>query len=570
MREVWALFALLSRLLSARRADDDRWNTRPAKAHVLAVARTLTSATRVMDVLPLLRPQDGIELYITVNPGSAFTAGLDAYLESLDGITVLSWHEAVHRSFDLAVACTAHRSMHRLQAPLVVLPHGAGYNRLVRPTTGDGHSPAGLSRHELTWRGRLVPAVIGLSHEEQAERLRSAFPEALERTRVVGDPCFDRILESLTERDRYRQLLGAVAGRKLVVVSSTWSEHSLLGRSPGLPLRLVRELPVDEYAVAVVLHPNIWARHNPLGLLREAQESGLLVIPPRSGWQAALVAADWVVGDHGSVSFYGAALDRVTLLAATGEQELDPRSPSYAFGRGAPALDVDGPLEQQLRQAAEAHDRSRLAALTDRSLGERGQSARILREILYSYLAAVDEPKDDPWPTPYADPVPVDAGRATAYDVLGEATAEGVRIRRYPVGPDHTAARGFYAVTAGESRLRRLQSAEVIARTEARAEPEPLVWLEQTAARLPGLAVAVAALDEDRHLVRLRSGAVLEARAVRTWGSATPRLDPVVLGSALAVWQAANPGAEPAAAELVIVTAQRAVVRFTARPAGQS
>lgn len=112
---------------------------------MLAVVRTLTSATRVMDVLPLLRARDGIELYVTVNPGSAFTAGLDAYLESLDGITALGWAEAVRREFDLAVACTVHSSMRRLRAPLVVLPHGAGYNRLVRPTTGDDVSPAGLS-----------------------------------------------------------------------------------------------------------------------------------------------------------------------------------------------------------------------------------------------------------------------------------------------------------------------------------------------------------------------------------------------------------------------------------------
>lgn len=178
--------------------------------------------------------------------------------------------------------------------------------------------------------------MIGLSHEEQLERLRRSCPQALPLARVVGDPCFDRLQASLTERDRYRRLLGATGGRRLVVVSSTWSEHSLLGRCPDLPLRLVRELPVDEYAVAVVLHPNIWSRHNPQDLLREAVAAGLLVVPPQNGWQAALVAADWVVGDHGSVSLYGAALDRVTLLAATGEAELAPDSPATPSGAAPP------------------------------------------------------------------------------------------------------------------------------------------------------------------------------------------------------------------------------------------
>ncbi|WP_441248501.1 hypothetical protein [Kitasatospora sp. McL0602] len=530
------------------------------------MTRTLTSATRVMDVLPMLRPHDGVELYITVNPGSAFAAGLDDYLASLPGITVLPWREATRRSFDLAVACTVHRSMGQLRAPLVVLPHGVGYNRLVRQATGDDHSPVGLSRHELTWRGRVFPAVIGLSHGEQLERLRRSCPEAVPRAQVVGDPCFDRMLASLTRRDHYRRELAVGDGRKLVVVSSTWSKHSLLGRSPELPLRLVRELPVDEYAVAVVLHPNIWAMHDPLGMLREAEEAGLLVIPPQHGWQAALVAADLVIGDHGSVSFYGAALRRAVLLAATGELELDPQSPAYTFGQAAPALDLDGDLEAQLRSAAEPSRQAGLTALTERSLGERGHSARLLTKILFSHLAAVEAPAEAVLPVPYPDPVPVPAGRPTAYDVIGEAGPDGVRIRRYPVGPGHRGARGFYAVTAEESGLRRRQGAEVMARTVTVADPDPHTWLADTAGQLPGVGVLVAALAADRHLVRFRSGAVLEARVVQPWGQVPHDLDPVVLGAAVALWQAAHPGAELTATELVVHAGRRVEVRFTAGP----
>ncbi|ADI06752.1 hypothetical protein SBI_03631 [Streptomyces bingchenggensis BCW-1] len=39
------------------------------------MACTLTSATRLLDVLPLPRPDD-IEIYLTIDPGSAFDAGL--------------------------------------------------------------------------------------------------------------------------------------------------------------------------------------------------------------------------------------------------------------------------------------------------------------------------------------------------------------------------------------------------------------------------------------------------------------------------------------------------------------
>nr|BFD90022.1 hypothetical protein KitaXyl93_13820 [Kitasatospora sp. Xyl93] len=510
---------------------------------MLAVARTLTSATRVLDVLTLLSP-DGIERYFTVNPGSAFAdRALDEYLHGLPGFTVLDWEDAVRRRFDLAVACAVHSSMHRLDARLVVLPHGAGYNRLVTESTGDTVTAAGLSRNELTHRGRVFVDVLGLSHPEQLDRLRDSCPEALDVARVVGDPCFDRMLGSRRSRDGYRAALGATCGRRLVVVSSTWSEHSLFGRRPDLPQRLVRRLPADEYTVAVVLHPNVWSRHDPEALLDGARRMGLRLIPPHQGWQAALVAADCVIGDHGSVTVYGAALERPTVLVATGAAELDPRSPGYAFGQAAPVLDPDGDLAAQLELAL-AQDPAGLSGVTGRSLAHRGESARLLRPLLYSFLDGLDEPGDEPALPPYPRPLPATTEGPTAYDVEGSSDGTEVSLRRYPFAPDGHPPRGFHALTDEHPGDALRYTAEVLARTEAHAERPATRWLADTAAELPGLAVAVAALGPARHLLRLRTGLLLEARAEPDWDRPDPGIDPLLLGSAVATWLA--DGGEPA------------------------
>ncbi|MFD7451312.1 hypothetical protein [Kitasatospora sp. NPDC059827] len=550
----------------------DRWNTRPVKARVLAVARTLTSATRVLDVLTLLDP-DGIERYFTVNPGSAFAdRALDEYLHGLPGYTVLDWEDAVRHRFDLAVACAVHASMHRLDARLVVLPHGAGYNRLVTESTGDAVSSAGLSRNELTHRGEVFVDVLGLSHPEQLDRLRASCPEALDVAEVVGDPCFDRILRSRRSRDGYRAALGAVDGRRLVVVDSTWSEHSLFGRHPDLPQRLVRQLPADEYAVAVVLHPNIWSRHDPAALLDDARRMGLRLVPPHQGWQAALVAADVMIGDHGSVSFYGAALRRPTMIVATGAAELDPRSPSYAFGQAAPVLDPDGDLAAQLELALARtpDDRTDLTAITDRSLAHRGESARLLRPLLYSFLDGLDEPAGEPVLPPYPKPAPRPGGGEgpSAYDVEGKSEGTEVSLRRYPFHPDDHTPRGFHALTDDHPGDALRYTAEVLARTEARAERPAVDWLADTALELPGLAVAVAALGPARHLLRLPGGRLLEAHAARDFGSPEPVLDPLLLGSAVACWL--SDGGDPAGLPehgLTVRTGRHCTrVAFTAGP----
>lgn len=559
---------------SLARRDSPRWNTygRP-KARVLGVARTLTSLTRLMDVMQLVRPEHGIEVSFTINPGSVFGDGLEEYLADL-GVPVLTWKEARRRTFDLAVACAVHPSMRHLDArELMVMPHGAGYNRLVAESTGDTAAPAGLSRRELMRRGKVMPSYIGVSHEDQIARLARSCPEAVPHAILVGDYCFDRIEASLPRRDVYRERLGVAGGQRLVVVNSTWSEHSLLGRCPDLPLRLTTQLPADEFAVAVVLHPNVWARHSRYGVLErlaKAMDAGLLVIPPHEGWRAAVIAGDWIVGDHGSTSFYAAALDRVTLLAATGLDELDPASPAADFARRAPRLDPDGDLLEQLLRAAGQHLPGGLEDVVDRQLDARGDGGRLVQRRIYEVLE-VDPPREAPEPQPVPAAHPVEHLGPTTYDVTGEVLADGsVAVRRRPViAGYHREARGFYAVTAQETHPRLPQSADVMARTVFDAEVTPVEWVTGRFHAYPGLNVAVAALGEDRCLVRLRKGGVmLEAHAPRSWGDPGARLDPVLLGSAVFVRLTGGGGRAGKLSDgLVIRTGSRELkVVFTARP----
>ncbi|MFJ2216016.1 hypothetical protein ACIQVO_33865 [Streptomyces sp. NPDC101062] len=563
--------AVFPPLRSRARHAGPRWDTyEPPKARVLAVARTLTSATRLRDVTRLLRPEDGIEVSYTVNPGSAFDAGLPEYLNGL-GVTVLSWREARRRRFHLVVACAVHRSMYRRDTPLVVLPHGAGYNRIVTESTGDTSSPAGLSARELMRRGKVLPSCICVSHDEQIARLAVSCPEAVPYAVTVGDPCFDRIRDSLPRRDIYRERLGVVGGRRLVVVHSTWSRHSLLGRCPDLPERLLAELPADEYAVALVLHPNVWARHTTDGVLERlarAMDAGLLVIPPQEGWRAAVVAGDWVIGDHGSTTFYSAALDRVTLLAATGLDELDPASPTAAFARRAPALDPGGPLLEQLLGAVDRHVPGELDDVFALQLGARGEGAERTRRKLYSYLEhrGVRLPPEAGPPDPVPDPRPVPHTVSAVHDVVGSRPADGVvELRRWPVVPGrHEAGRGFYAAHDHGTDTRWRGYAGVLARTTVEPLLPPARWAAVRFTALPALNVAVAALGSRTALVALRDGTLLEASSARPWGGHHAPLDPVLLGAAVNVLLAEGCSAKEIAEGVTVRTGTRDVrVEFT-------
>ncbi|WP_433327769.1 translation initiation factor IF-2 [Spirillospora sp. CA-294931] len=489
-------------MFGRRRGAGQGWRTIEAEREVLAVVRTVTSASRLLDVLPVFDGDLRVQVSFTVSAGSAFGGGLPDFLH---GMRVVPWRRAVRTRFDLALTASANGALHRLKAPVAVMPHGVGHNRLVEAATGHPDVASGLSRGQLLHRGRVVPSLLVLSHAEQLARLRRTCPDAARVAIVTGDPAFDTMTSSLPARDRYRRALGAGPGQRLLVFSSTWGPRSLFGRHPGLLARWVAQLPIDRYRAALILHPNVWARHGEPQIdlwLADALDAGLRLVPPERGWQAALVAADWVVGDHGSVTYYAAALRRPTALAAFGAEELAPDSPLAAFGAGRPLLDPRRPLLDQLgglRPPADLPD----------ALGNRGNGARDLRRALYALM------KLDPPPVaPRQRSLPEPAGRyreVASVLVAGTARADRVELDRYPATLDGDDLDDPHLLVEEiEADRRLLESAAVFVRREPPADAD--AWAKDVLAAYPGADLAVASLGDERALIVHRDGPRLVGR----------------------------------------------------------
>src|SRR3954469_1190082 len=76
---------------------------------------------------------------------------------------------------------------------------------------------------------------------------------------------------------------------------------------------------------------------------------GLILVAPEDGWRAVLAAADCLIGDHGSVTAYGAAIGVPVLFGALPGRQVRPGSPLPSLGELAPRLDP-GPLAPQVAQ----------------------------------------------------------------------------------------------------------------------------------------------------------------------------------------------------------------------------
>ncbi|WP_173070729.1 hypothetical protein [Phytohabitans houttuyneae] len=181
----------------------------------------MATAGHVLDAVELLEPDHRIQVVFTQAP-DLFDGGVREYLRSA-GAVEIGWEQATHTDFDLMIAADS-GGVHRIRAPWLAIAHGVMNNKLVAPALGGqaSHLVTGLGAPWLTWYGRLLPAVLAVSHDQVLPVLSSQCPEALSVATVVGDLCLDRLASSRPNREMYRQALAVPDGRRLVAISSTW------------------------------------------------------------------------------------------------------------------------------------------------------------------------------------------------------------------------------------------------------------------------------------------------------------------------------------------------------------
>ncbi|MGW0874197.1 hypothetical protein ACWD3Z_27410 [Streptomyces sp. NPDC002740] len=560
--------------------DAQRWVTRADCRRVLLVVHNVTSATRLLDVLPLFHSDVRVQLFVTCTGSSPFLAGVPELMAQA-GLPVLPWEQAKDTSFDLVVAASYGGELGKIDGNLAILSHGVGYNKkLATPDAGRRTPDAGrrtpvfgMAPEWLLEDGQPLATATVLSHPEQLERLRISCPEVAPTAVLAGDPCYDRILAALPERDRFRRSLGVGPGQRLIVINSTWSPRSLFGGEaatgettapgpddllPWLLARLASELPADEYRTAAILHPNIWYGHGSgqvRAWLDNAVRAGLAMVPPLESWRQALIAADCVLGDHGSVTYYAASIGTPVLLGAFPEEDLDPASPVAALGRTAPRLVRQGSLRAQIDRAIDCHVPERYKGLAEQTSSSPGRSAVLLRSLFYK-LMGVAEPGDhaallDPLPLPSYEPA-----RQTA-PVRGlTAVVDGdipeVMLIRYPHADgesdpaENAAGQAASAHTSVDEETRdisRLHIADIVVRRAAADDPRvgpPAVWTSEALTRYPHCGLVAYVDGPDRCAVRTRAGQLLRLTAAAGPDGRPDLCDPAAYASALYAWIASG------------------------------
>jgi hypothetical protein len=398
--------------------DAGRWITRTGCKTVLVVVHTVTMGQRLTKLLPLFETDQRVQVVFTAGP-HAFGNGVARLLRRLDGL-VIPWEQATTIPFDLALAA-GYPSVHELRAPLIVVPHGAAYNKLVLRSDVVGAVGArgvyGLDQQHLVRDGRVVPDALVLSHRADLAVLGRQCPEAVPSAEVVGDPCCDELAVSRPLRAAYRQALGVAEGKRLVVTASTWGTGSLFGQLTDLHDRLLAELPRDQYEVVALMHPNVWYGQGPRQVRAwqsDARRRGLALLSPESEWLSALVAADVVIGDAGSSSVYAAAAGVPVTIGTFPSEDIAPGTAAALLATASVALQLGQPIERQLADVMACHTAELSQLVAARITSEPGRFRSNMRRLIYRMLGLTQPPSIPvtvPAPMPWVIRQPVVTGQ---------------------------------------------------------------------------------------------------------------------------------------------------------------
>ncbi len=233
------------------------------------------------------------------------------------------------------------------------------------------------------WNGRPIYKKIFASGAIERDcALRSA-PSLAPVVAVTGSLQVDKLLTLNRRRDEIRKELAIPAGRKTLIVMSSWGPNCLLQRDAQRLFPVVREL-TDEYHVFLAAHRNNFFRgasadRDWQGFRAEMTASGVTVLDAGDTWWPYLVAADIALCDYTSLSLYFAQLVRPIVFVKIQENDFFPGSPLLQLYEISPRLTEPQRLRSILAQAEHRYPLEKLRHIAEQTVSFREGAANRIR-----------------------------------------------------------------------------------------------------------------------------------------------------------------------------------------------
>ncbi|WP_112271709.1 hypothetical protein [Lentzea terrae] len=436
--------------------------------------RNPASVARALELMPCFNGDPRVKVEFVLCTGSRFAQGTKELIKQ-HGWPVISVKKALklikkERGPDLIVSASERidfRPFHPV--PVIVLPHGLALHKIVpepdlRKSRQSGVVP---EKHMAMGHIRMVA-----THPDIEDQLLRISTETKERVVIGGDTSYDLIAISKRRRPEYRARFGVGENRKLIAISSTWGEGSLLAEWEEALCAFLGSLPSSEYRVALMLHPNMWAwraKHGIEAILEpHLKRGGLLVVLP-DYWHSLVVAADAFVGDIGSPTLYAAMAGVPTAFGVYRDSVVAPDTVMAEAKHLIRHIDRHGDLRLQIDDLIAGHDPALAETLRAKLIAKPLDALEGFRRLFYEKLQI--DPPARPMPAEVAAYPQMMSEQVWSHRDYPTVVGDTVVLQRFPHGarpsPEFADKEGHLVSESEEADNHAIENASVVVNPSA-------------------------------------------------------------------------------------------------------
>jgi hypothetical protein len=299
-------------------------------------------------------------------------------------LTAINFLQARTRNWDLIVFADHNRACRFApHIPKLQVYHSLTGGKIIDGENFRFGAQQTAHHNQPIYKLMLVPS------EKMKRRALTINPRLGKSIAVVGDPFVDTLCSMNAKRETIRAELGFSPDDTVILLQSTFGEHSLI-ESMGVGILEATQSLLREYKFVLSTHPAHWSgphfKKSIHDLITGQRGQGITVMEPGDSWERYAIASDACLSDHSGLVYNYALLGKPLAMIKLPDGLIGEAAEESIIYDAVPHLHSCSELPELLDALTRNFSSKKLAQTTSILVSYPGRAHELIRHHLYELL----------------------------------------------------------------------------------------------------------------------------------------------------------------------------------------